>query len=328
LSSSSPSEGADVTSIIVSHNNADMIARCLQAVEAAVDRHRQQILVVDNASHDGTAEAAMQAAPAARVIPLAANIGFARANNVAIAEARGRYIALVNSDAFPDAGAIDRLIECADANPRIELLGGLLRSPDGRPQPSAGRFPSLLGDLWVALFLHRVPPFSRLGIGLLADPSLYRAARPVDWVSGAFCLARRTLGPLPTAAFMYGEDVEWSFRARQRNREVWVEPRAGAIHLFSASADASQARGFRLAGHVEYELRWFAPRGRLAVAGARAVMAVHAVVRLLGYAIVYPIRPAMSRRKLGEFARFLHDALRAPAPSQPAARRAPQRDVA
>jgi GT2 family glycosyltransferase len=147
----------DVSVIVVTHNNESLIVGCLRAIRTGIARNTYEVIVVDNDSIDGTLAAIPDDLKPRRIIALEENIGFARANNVGIEACRGRLVALVNSDALPDPGSIDRLVEAIDELPRAGIVGARLRYPTGRPQPSVGRFPSLMGGLWVALFLHRMP---------------------------------------------------------------------------------------------------------------------------------------------------------------------------
>lgn len=262
--------------IVVSCDSADLLPRCLAAIARGSQDWPIEVLVVDNASRDGSAEVAHRLG--ARVIALDRNIGFAAANNRALALARGPYVVLVNPDAFPDPGSLDALIGRLDASPRVGIVGGVLRYASGVHQPSGGQFPSLHAGLWVALGLHRAPALARLGIGFVAHPALCRKPRRIDWVTGAFCAARREVGPLPEASFMYGEDVEWAKEAARRGLEVWLEPRATAVHLLGSSTGRRAA--FKQEQRVAFELRWYSQRGRAAVRAARAVMVVHALLRL------------------------------------------------
>jgi GT2 family glycosyltransferase len=301
--------GVDVSVIVVTFNNQEIIGRCLAAVEASATNHTAEVIVVDNASVDDTVQCAREAAREATIIALEENSGFAAANNAALAQARGRYVVLVNSDAFPDRGAIDQLICRADGNPRIGLVGGMLRYPSGRLQPSMGSFPSLLGNLGVALFWHRMPLVRRLPLSVAAGPSHYREAHRVDWVGGAFCLARRDIGSMPTGGFMYGEDVEWSRQAHERGFEAWLEPRARAVHLGGGGVESVAAATFRQTSRVDFELRWFRARGSWAVVADRIVMAIHALVRLGLSAAVLPVRPALGRVRIAEFRALLRAAV-------------------
>jgi GT2 family glycosyltransferase len=275
--------------IVVTHNNESLIAHCLRSIDGAVRVNAYETIVVDNASSDGTISA-IPDDTSARVIPLDANVGFAAAANAGIEASRGSLIVLVNSDAFPDPGSIDGLIDAIKELPQAGIVGGRLRYPDGRLQPSVGRFPSLPGNLWVALFLHRLPLAGRSGIGISAHPALYRSRRAVDWVTAAFCIARREAAALPSHWFMYGEDVAWAFASRQAGFEVWFDPRASAVHIGRASVDQSQGPGFAQRRRVQFELEWFRRRGRIWQIAARAVIAVHAVARLAIFGIGGAVR--------------------------------------
>jgi GT2 family glycosyltransferase len=269
--------------IVVTHNNESLIDDCLRSVQAAVRDNTYEVIVVDNHSSDRTLAAIPEELSPLRVIALERNVGFAAANNTGMEASRGRRIVLVNSDAFPDPGSIDRLIEAIDALPGAGIVGGRLRYPTGEQQPSVGRFPSLRGGLWVAFFLHRLPLAARAGIGVNAHPSLYRERRRVDWVTAAFCVARREAGRLPADAFMYGEDVAWGLACRKAGLETWFDPAATAVHIGRASVDRSQAAGFAQRRRVQFELDWFAPRGHLVQLAARVVLVIHALVRLAVY---------------------------------------------
>lgn len=315
VSATAGHDGAVVSIVVVTHNNSELIGRCLDAVFEASRRHRHEVFVVDNASTDDTREALEKGDWALEVIALEQNVGFAKAVNRALTNARGQYVALINSDAFPDPGCIDQLVDVLDGSQRIGIVGAKLRYPSGRLQPSGGRFPSLLGGLWVALFLHRVPPLSWLGLGYYADARLYRRARRVDWVSAAVCVARSEVGPLPESSFMYGEDVQWGRACRDAGLEVWLEPRATAVHIGRASTEKSQDVGFAQRQRAQFELAWFAQSGRLAQLGARAVLIVHALARLLVHGGPMLVRGRGSR-SVGEYLALLRAALTTSAPTR------------
>jgi GT2 family glycosyltransferase len=299
-----------VSIVVVTHNNSDLIGPCLRAIFDSVRAHTAEVIVVDSASTDRTVRVITDEKWPVEMIKLKDNIGFARAVNCAWACARGRYVALINSDAFPDPGCIDKLVCALERKPSIGIVGGKLRYPSGLPQPSAGTFPSLLGGLWVALFLHRVPGLSRLGIGYLADERLYRHPRRVDWVSAAVCASRGDVGPLPTSSFMYGEDVEWAFACRDAGLEVWLEPEATAVHIGRASVDQSQEMGFAQRRRAQFELAWFARRRPLVRLGARLVLLVHSLLRLLVFGALAVLRGRRDRRVV-EYAALFRAALSA-----------------
>jgi len=310
-----PNDAAPVSVVVVTHNNSELIGDCLRAIDGSLRRHGGEVIVIDNASTDATRDLLAASEQPVKVIELSENIGFAAAVNLAMTLTRGRYLALVNSDAFPDAGCLDELVETLERNPRAGIVGAKLRYPSGRLQPSAGTFPSLLGGLWVALFLHRVPGLSRAGIGYLADERLYRRARRVDWVCAAVCAARADIGPLPTTSFMYGEDVEWALACREAGLETWMQPSATAIHIGRASVDQSQDRRFAQRQRASFELAWFARRGPGAKLAARCVLLMHGLMRLLVYGGVAVLRGRRDGR-LTEYAALLRAALSPDSPAR------------
>ena len=295
----------DLTTIIVTHDNADIIERCIAAVGVAAVRHTQEIIVVDNASSDGTPGMVARAAPEADVVVLGHNAGFAAANNVGRARASGRFLALVNSDCFPDPGALDVLVDAALRNPFVGLVGGRLRYDDGRHQSSAGSLPTLGSELWLALGLHRLPLTERLGVGILYSARLYGRARRVGWVSGALCVARHEIGPLPELGFMYGEDVEWAEQAARAGYETWIEPAATAVHLGGASVARSTNAGYMEQRSAEALIRWFARRGSAQLLAIKVILCLHALLRLALAAIMLPLRKQFAVAALRRFRAML-----------------------
>ena len=314
-----PHERPRASVVVVTHNNAGIVGPCLDAIRASGDR--LELIVVDNASTDDTPAIVEQGSWGARLVVLDRNMGFARAVNVARDAARGPLLVLVNSDAFPDPPCIGALLQLLEREPRAGIVGARLRYPSGALQPSAGTFPSLLGDLWVALFLHRMPLASRLEIGYFASERLYRRAREVDWVSGAVCAARREAGPVPSSSFMYGEDVEWARACRERGLTVWLEPTATAIHVGRASVDATRQTGFAQHQRVGFELAWFERRRPAAKLLARAIMLLHALLRIVAYGSVSLVHAARrgsggqprggrGAERVGEYVELARTALR------------------
>jgi GT2 family glycosyltransferase len=309
MSATAPAGGAtELSVLVVTHNNSELIGRCLDAIFASQVAAEMQVIVVDNASADATLALVQHGAWPVEVLALERNVGFAKAIKAGWERARGRYVALINSDAFVDPGCLRTLSTVLDERPKAGIVGARLRYESGRHQPSAGTFPSLRGELWVALFLHRVPGLSRAGVGYLAAPALYRRARQVDWVSAAVCAARAALGPPPDSRFMYGEDVEWAAAARAAGWEVWLEPAATAVHLSAASVSESHAAGFAQRRRAQFELEWFGRRGAHAQLFVRAVLVVHALARMLLYGGAGMLRARRDAR-VGEYLQLLRAAL-------------------
>lgn len=304
-----PTEVPIVSVIIVTYNNAAIIQRCLESAKRAAAASTNEILLIDNGSTDGTVELTQRFDSDIRIVALESNQGFAQANNVGMSLAKGRFIALVNSDAFPDPGSIDRLRYTIEQDRRIGIVGARLRYGSGALQPSAARFPSLLGNLWLALFLHRAPVISRVPVAVLAHRTFYQNTRTVDAVYASFCLARREVGPLPTSSFMYGEDVQWCHQAQRRGLRVVVEPAATGVHLAGSSVRSSQAAGFAQTRRVATQLQWFEGRGLAAQLLARMTLATHALVRLGVYGAASAIGLHSARPQLQDACVLLRSSL-------------------
>jgi len=211
-----------VSALIVSFNTC---ALTLEAIDSVAGF---ETIVVDNASHDRSASAIAARFPAVHLICSSTNLGFAGGVNRAAAAATGDTLLVLNSDACPDPGAVNRLVNLLERHPRAALVAPALRYPDGRPQPSAFAFPGLIQ---VALDLF---PIDRL-MDTPANGRIYaNAPRQVDHPLGACMLIRRAawldVGPLDEGYFMYLEEVDWCRRARQRGWQIWHEPRARVVH--------------------------------------------------------------------------------------------------
>lgn len=221
--------------IVVSYNTRDLTRACLASV---IDQTRvpHELLVVDNASSDGSAEMIAQGFPAARLYRLGENIGFAPANNLAAADARGEFILLLNPDTVVLDGAIDRLVAFARQSPGAGIWGGRTVFEDGALNPTSCWGPqSPWSNLSRGLGLAAVFKGSRL-----FDPeSLGRwrrdSVREVATVTGCFLLIRadlwRRLGGFDPRFTMYGEEVDLCIRARAVGARPSFTPDATIIHL-------------------------------------------------------------------------------------------------
>ena len=214
--------------IIVSFNAKADLERCLESLHAAAPRVAHEIIVVDNASTDGSADAARRW-PDVRVIDAGANIGFARANNIAIRASSGVNLLLLNSDTVVPAGALDRLLAELDRDPAIAVVGPRLVDGDGRAEWSFGRMIGPLNE-------YRQQRLQRSG---LIDTLTRRRHHP-DWVSGACLLVRRAdaeaVGGLDERYFMYTEDVDFCAAIRARGRRILFTPDVEVVHLRGRSA--------------------------------------------------------------------------------------------
>jgi N-acetylglucosaminyl-diphospho-decaprenol L-rhamnosyltransferase len=250
--------------VVVSYNSRDDLDACLSSLtrnRASVDH---EIVVVDNASPDGTAAAARARWPAVRVLDAGSNLGFAAANNIGIRQTFGELLLLLNPDTVVPPAAIDTLVAVLDRHPEAAAVGPRLVGADGRVELSFGRMISPLAELRQRLLVtghaRRVP-----GISHYVE-SLARAERSVDWVSGACLLVRRTdaeaAGLLDERYFMYTEDVDFCAALRARGRRVLFTPDAEITHLRGRSAATARTatgqayRRSQLAFYAKHHPAW------------------------------------------------------------------------
>ncbi|MEJ2148062.1 MAG: glycosyltransferase family 2 protein [Chloroflexota bacterium] len=227
----------DLSIIILSWNTRQMLADCLNSVEAAVANLAFEVIVVDNGSTDGSQAMLRQRFPDVHLIQNDKNVGFARANNQAMALCRGRYMLLLNSDAIATPGAFQSLLSLARAEPRAGIVGAQLVNRDGSFQASHTSFPTLWQEFLMLT-----------GLGRLFHGQWYPSHGPeedkgpqtADYVEGACMLVRREafeeVGGLDEGYFMYAEEVDWCYSMREKTWQVWYQPAARVVHLGGGSS--------------------------------------------------------------------------------------------
>ena len=244
----------ELSIIIVSFNARADLERCLESLHAARPATLHEILVVDNGSTDGSADA-LRRWPDVKVIEAGANLGFARANNIGIRASGGANILLLNSDTIVPAGAIDRLLAELDRDEAVAVVGPRLVDAGGRAELSFGR---MIGPL------NEIRQKRRLGSA--AVENLTRRRHYPDWVSGACLLVRRAdaeaVGGLDERYFMYTEDVDFCAAIRARGRKILFTPDVEIVHLRGRSAAGAPAttrdhyRRSQIAFYEKHHPRW------------------------------------------------------------------------
>lgn len=229
----------DVSVVLVSFNTRDLLRECLHTVYAQTGV-TTEVIVVDNASHDGSAAMVCEDFPEAHLIASELNLGFAAANNRAMERASGRYTVLLNTDAFLRPGDLARAVRKMDANPKAGLAGARLVGRDGCWQPSARQFPSLTNDLLALTGLSAKMGKSRFfgkADRTWADPEV---SATVDWVPGAFAIIRRevleSVGLFDERFFLYYEEVDLCRRIADAGWQVWYWPELVVVHLGGESS--------------------------------------------------------------------------------------------
>jgi len=264
----------DVSVVIVSYESRELLERCFGALDADVPHTAsRELIVVDQASGDGTAQWLRSTRPDVRLVALDRNVGFGAGNNHGARVAGGRWLLLLNSDAFVDPGAIDELVHFADRRPAIAAVGPRLHNADGSLQRSCRGFPSVWRIATEYLFLRKLRPHSRLVNSFYCGGFAHDEPRRVDWLTGAVLLVRRAdfeaAGGFDEAFFMYSEEVDLMRRLADRGRETWFDPAAGVTHLWGGTTSRDPGRNYReqLRSHVRYLDRHHGPaaarRGRL-----------------------------------------------------------------
>lgn len=284
----------ELSVIIVNWNTLAILRDCLASVARHLASVSHEVLVVDNASADGSADMVAAEFPAVRLIRNAENVGFARANNQAMRVAAGRRFLLLNSDTQLTDDSVARLVETV-TDPSIGVAHCRLFLPDGRVQQSAYRFPRLDLAALEAFGLYKLLPKKTTGRLLLAGYWTYDEERDVDWVAGAFMLLPREVyektGGFSEQFFMYGEDLEWCQRIADAGWRIRYYPQASIVHRDHASA-AQRWGERRVFICIQRQLRIYDQRcGRLKGRVFHAVHLLGSLIRL-GYFSVRRITSA------------------------------------
>lgn len=226
----------EVSVVVVSWNTRDLLERCLASALASVPPRALELIVIDNASGDGSPEMVAARFPAARLVRNPDNRGYAPACNQGLRSASGRFVMALNSDAFLAPGALDALVRRMEADPGLAAVGPRLRNADGTTQWScARRAPNWLTTMAVHSHLPTYVPPLRGWAGRALPADWYDAPREAEVLSGACMLFRREafarVGYLDDALVLNYDDVEWCLRARRAGQRVGYEPAAEVVHL-------------------------------------------------------------------------------------------------
>ena len=221
---------------VVNTNGREFLLACMEAIErTAPPDLEHEILVLDNASHDGSADAVRALGPDIRLIALDRRAGKAANDSLLIEESRGEFCLLLNEDSELQPGAVPALLGALRSDREAAVAGAQLLSPDGRPVPCAWRLPSVGTALAGALFLHR-----RLTVESGGD-----ATRPVGWVQSSAMLVRReaarSIGGFDPGFFVYSDETDFCKRLCDAGWRILHVPSARAIHHDQMAQDAAGA---------------------------------------------------------------------------------------
>jgi GT2 family glycosyltransferase len=280
-----------VSVIIVSYNTREMTLECLRVLEADLRSSQldksTEIWVVDNASSDSSAQAVREAFPQVHLIDNPRNAGFGAANNLALEQARGDFLLLLNSDAFPKPGAIGTLVEYLKSHPDVAVVGPQLLNKDGSLQRSCWKFPSparaWLENLGITSLLPNHP--------LVGDYSRWEhdRERDVDFIIGACMLVRREayeqVGGFDEGFFLYSEETDWQRRMQDKGFRIVFTPAAQVTHFGGASGASEKAKVNR---HFFESLDRYERKhhGLMGLVSLRLAMSVGCFVRTVVWSLI------------------------------------------
>lgn len=238
----------DISFIIVSWNVRELLRRALQSILDDTPAYRVEIIVVDNASTDGTVEMlrsefSSATCPDLRVIANPTNVGFTRANNQGLEIAQGDFLFLLNPDTELNPGTMRVLVEYlnAPAQARVGIVGPQLVRADGSLQSSRRRFPTLRIAMGEAIYMARRSHTPRVLRAYYMQEQGVTEIQDVGWIVGAAMFVRRAvyekIGGLDERFFMYSEEVDWCLRAHQAGWRVVFNPNARVVHHEGKSSE-------------------------------------------------------------------------------------------
>lgn len=231
----------EISIIIVSFNTKELLRKCIIEAINASESLNYEIIVVDNASKDGSEDMVKKEFPEIIFIQSGGNIGFGAANNLGFKKSRGEYIVLLNSDAFIIGDSLKISLDKIKSDSKIGLVGGKLRGESGEWQPSARTFPSIANDLFILSGLSDKYRTSKI----FGKPDMTYKNQDeefeCDWVPGAFSIIRKeALGEefFDEKFFLYYEEVDMCLQLKNRGWKILYCPEVEVIHLGGASTSA------------------------------------------------------------------------------------------
>jgi GT2 family glycosyltransferase len=287
-----------VSVIIVSWNARKYLMQCLASLSDQACRYPMEIIVVDNDSSDGSADAVINHYPNTRLIRNTENVGFAKANNIGVSASTGRYLCFVNSDVKVLPDCISRLVDYCEEHHDVGMVGPRILGGDGKLQRSCRGFPNVWNMFCRALALDSVFRRSKLFTGYSLSHWSQDCLRQVDILVGCFWLVRRLalneVGLLDDSFFMYAEDMDWCKRFWAHHWPIVFVPSAEAIHYGGASSSNSPVRFYIEKQRADLQY-WRKHHSRLAVVSYFLISCLHVSLRAAGYALAVVFKRSARR---------------------------------
>lgn len=241
-----------ISVIIVSYNTKKLLKECLDSLFEKNKDQNMEVIVVDNASTDGSQLMVKKNFPLVNFLENKENLGFATGNNIGLRRSKGEYALLLNSDTRFVENSIEKMIGFIEKNPKVGIASCQLIYENGEIQPSGGFFPSLWRVLIWMLFIDDLPFIGKYLKSFHPHPpafytqdNWYRREHFQDWVTGAFFLIRskviKDVGLLDENYFMYVEEMEYCYRAKKAGWEVIYNPITKIVHLGGQSGTSKNA---------------------------------------------------------------------------------------
>ena len=232
----------DITAVIVNYNTAHLLGNAIGALRVSAQGLQLQTIVVDNASRDGSAGVIRAQFSDCEFIANLVNVGFGRANNQALPLVRGRYVLLLNTDAFVAPDTLNRTLAYMNAHPRCGIVGVRLVGRDGVLQPSCRYFPTPWSVFIGRVGIDRFFPGTRLMDDMAWD---HASRRECDWVPGCYYLIRKevidTVGLFDPRYFLYFEEVDHCHAVKAAGWTVDYVPDTTVVHIGGESAKSDSA---------------------------------------------------------------------------------------
>jgi GT2 family glycosyltransferase len=291
-----------ISVIIVSWNAKKYLEECLQSIAVSFEAYDAEIIVVDNASTDGSSELIMHNFPNVRLICNTENLGFAKANNIGINHSQGDYLFLINSDVVVYPNCISLMVDYMEKHTETGLLGPRIIGIDGNVQRSCMGYPSLWNIFCRAVFLDSIFPRIKLFNGFMLNHWAHDSIKEVDVINGCFWLVRRKavkqIGLLDEEFFIYAEDMDWCKRFNSAGWKVVYFPLAISLHYGGASSSNAPVR-FYVEMQIANLQYWYKHHDGVSCFAYIWIILLHQSLRVFGNYIYYLLVP--SKRDVSKY---------------------------
>ncbi len=298
----------DISIIIVNWNTREILRDCLNSVHEQTEGISFEVVVVDNASVDGSAGMVQEKFPQVILIENTENRGFAAANNQAIEVAKGRYVLLLNSDTIILDNAIAKTMKFADENPDAALVGCKVLYPDGRLQTNCFMYPSALNMFLSATYLSKLLSRNRFFGRACMEWWDYSDAREIEVNTGCYSLVRREaidqVGVMDERYFVYGDDADWCYRFKKAGWKIMFTPEPQIIH-YHGKTTKHKKREFQLQLFGSKLIFILLHRGRMAFMLARLMTIMFFALRIPYWLVVALVKKKERKYALNAVGTYL-----------------------